>query len=273
MNNFEDLIVVGENKFAIFNKVTCKYLTKKIYDSILLSPSGNHILTKIKKNKESIDYICYIFNENQILQCPNLIFKDEFIKNTAIAFSKDSQKKHLVNNKGIILSNGFDFIEHIAGTLYQAQTYSQDKKRIENINILNNNGEILPLTFDDFKTEINPTLNEIQTFEDLLTHIDKYGIEITHISNFRPKSMTEILLLFNTSINYIKKNNLDLHNLFYLVSAYKNVIHYKNFNIDIPKENFDFDLSFFKINRIELNNIKKYIINELIEPIYNWHTK
>lgn len=274
MNNFEDLIIVGKEKFAIFNKTKCKYLTKKVYDSILLSPSGNHILTKIKKSKHSdIDYICYIYNNKQILKYPNLIFKECFIGNTSIAFVKDLQKKCLVNNHGEIISKGFDYIEHLIGKLYYGYTLTETKNRINNINIININGEILPLTFNNIDSVLTLYANELQTLEDLVKNIDKYGVEITHISKFRPMSTSELLIIINKSIEYIKNNNTDITELLYLIGAYKHIVNNKNFKIDIPKENFDIDLSFSKINRIELNNIKKHIISELIEPIYKWHTR
>lgn len=268
MNYFEDLIVVGKEKLAIFNKTTCEFITDKIYDQILLSPSGNHILMEIQKEDTLNQLYSIMDNSYRITKYPNLIFKNQFIGSSAIAFEKNLEKTYLVNNNGEIISEGFDYIEHLVGNLYQTHALSANKRKIEKVSIINTNGESLPFTFSNIDTQLTLYANELQTLEDLIKNIEKYGVEVTHISNFIPISTTELLIIINSVINNINTKNKNPLDIFYLVSAYKNVINYKTFNIDLPKSSFNIDLSFSNINKIELNNIKKEFINQLIEPIY-----
>lgn len=281
---YQNLVVVGDKKLGIFNVKTCKYITKKIYDEVVLSPFDNNC-NIVKNYKENI-YVAIVRNDGTFIECPdfeNIVF----YHNKGIATDKNTQKQYLINSDGKIISKGFDKIIYNCSQYFYGFTFkNKNSSEVKNVKLLDCNGKILPFTFEleedytdlrHFESNNNfnfvySTPNEIKTFKDLIDAVKKYGLYIPYIVNKRIKSTNQLLKLYKTYLNEIKNKDLDLKEIFVLTDIYKDLTHSK-VDLDVAKESFDFDVKKFKnpVSIIEKNIIYKTLWGEFLSPMYEYN--
>lgn len=297
-NNFEDLIVVGDKKRGIFNKRTCQYILNKDYDCVLLSQCGNHIVKNYTyfdeidektgetyQRRETV-FNAIVNNDGKIVEYKDLVFCDKFIGDVAVAYSKKSNRRHLVNCKGEISSDGFDRIEYINCGLYYAfnlrdnENYNpniaelSDRWFVEDLRLINKKGEVLPFTLvlDGIENPIYSKIKEINSFKSFVNAIKKYGCGIAHVgfTYVEPKSISELLQVINAGINYVKQNSKDISEVLSLVGVFSRSLMMKEIELDVKFNDIEFDLEMLCLG-IEMNYYKKHIMGTLIEPIYKFN--
>lgn len=297
-NNFEDLIVVGDKKRGIFNKRTCQYVLNKEYDCVLLSKCGSHIVKNYKlfdevdektgetyQRRETV-FNAIVDNDGNITEYKDLVFFDEFNGFVTVAYSKNTNKRHLINNKGELLSDGFDRIEYINCGLYYAFDLRENKNYdpnnfeqstrwfIEGLKLVNKKGEVLPFTLvlPDVENPIYSKIKEIDSFKSFVSAIEKYGCGIAHVgfTCIDPKSISELLQVINAGINHAKQNSKDISEVLSLVDVFSRSLMMKEIELDVKFNNIEFDFEMLCLG-IEMNYYKKHIMNTLIEPIYKFN--
>jgi len=292
----QDLIVSSKNgKFGIFDTRQSFYLTQHIYDGVMLSDCGNHIVYKGKKiyNEKgehvstNITYSAIVDNCGNVKEFSDLEFgfNGKFINGVCPAYNKKTKKVHLVNNKGEILSEGFTRIapvgydKNIFG-LYYGLVYNdkKDKKgelKLKERKLIFKNGEEIKVKFND----INACFGDlyVKEFEDISVvreYIFKYG---ANILDLLPEK------IFKVNDNYFKLLLSVSDNCFYNKDYAAQILYatklltakaelykpHKEFKGVRRKINFEKEcvepitsqFHLFGLNLLERNIIEKYILN------------
>ena len=195
-----------KEKCALYDKKNSVCLTRFAYDDIIISYGDYHILLKYAKDfnakflytketiKNGITYSGLIDNYGRITEFKDLVFgltgsfEDAFnIFDTTFAFSKKTNKVHIVNAKGEILSEGYDRIYKVEPSNinfgpYVAINYSDKSyKQIQEFHILNYDGRMLNYqnTFDDFNNFRDVKISAFSDVNELCNAISEYGPAVT----------------------------------------------------------------------------------------------
>ena len=207
---FQDLTMVGNNgKYGIFDKKQCKYLAPTIYNHILLSQSGYHIVCKWKKpmtlieyakladetNEQTttlgttiknIDYTAIVDNSSNFTEIPNLILglNNGFSReNRCIAYNKSDKKFYLVDEKGNFKSKGYDDLDILNFDLvhmcYKAMSINGLQK---NYTIIDKDGNTL-----DIKLKLSSDMRRISLDDsqyengNIFKYLREYGMCIMRL--------------------------------------------------------------------------------------------
>ncbi|MBE5746237.1 MAG: helix-turn-helix transcriptional regulator [Clostridiales bacterium] len=214
-SNPQDLILSEKNgKYAIYDKKQSVYLTGHLYDAIMLSESGNHIVYntkdvivdgKVYKNNK-ITYSAICNNFGNIKEFPNLEFgfNGGFgLFDVCPAFNKKTKKIHLVNNKGEVLSKGYIRIHQIGAEsginlgLYFGLKYNfvNEEVKVETRDLLYLDGTNIDVNFEDINDNLSPKVKEFKNLDVVIDYIKKYGPNILMLT---PNN------IFKESENYYK---------------------------------------------------------------------
>ena len=291
-------MLLAIKKRGIFNKRTCQYILNKDYDCVLLSQCGNHIVKNYTyfdeidektgetyQRRETV-FNAIVNNDGKLTEYKDLVFYDEFIGGVAVAYSKKSNRRHLINCKGEISSDGFDRIEYINCGLYYAynlrdnENYNPDifeqsnRWFIEDLRLINKKGEVLPFTLilDEVQNPIYSKIKEINSIKKFVSAIEKYGCGIANVevAYAGPKSISELLQVINAGINFAKQNSKDISEVLSLVDIFSRSLMMKEIELDVKFNDINFDLEMLCLG-IEMNYYKKHIMGTLIEPIYKFN--
>lgn len=197
-SNPQDLILLEKNgKVALFDKKQSVYLTGHLYDNIIISESGNHIVYKTKdivedgiayKNRR-ISYSAVCDNFGNIKEYPNIEFgfNGAFgLYNVCPAYNKKTKKVHLVNSNGEVLSKGYTRIQKIENVsemnfgLYFGLKFNfvNEELEVETKDLLNLDGNVIDVTFEDINDDFSPKVVEYKDIDIVIDHIKKYGPNI-----------------------------------------------------------------------------------------------
>lgn len=200
-SNPQDLMCVEKNgKVALFDKKQSVYLTAHLYDNILISESGNHIVYKTKdivedgkvyKNRR-ISYSAVCDNFGNIKEYPNLEFgfNGAFgLYNVCPACNKKTKKVHLVNSNGEVLSRGYTRIQQIENLemnfgLYFGLKFNfiNEELKVETKDLLYLDGNVIDVTFEDINDNLSSKVVEYKDIDIVIDHIKKYGPNIIALS-------------------------------------------------------------------------------------------
>lgn len=248
-SEFTNLIVISKNgKQAIFDQSKSVYLTQYLYDRIILSKSGNHIVVIDKEYRDikgdmhkKIIYSAVVNNMGKVSEFSDLEFGNYgyFYKDVCPAYSKTTKKIHLVTNEGKILSKGYTNIRPVSTEmrfgLYYGINYSKEKDEIIlNIKLLNNKGEELNYKFDtdnikEFDLE-NVFPFEIKEFNNLSFLIESMKKESIELIKFAPRNILERSENYYKIMNAIIEDCLDLSDeekrlkIHFLIGVFTNAI-------------------------------------------------
>ena len=197
-SKYENLTQVEKNnKTGLFDVRQSKFLVPPIYDRILKSKYGYHIVATLKKPIDVQDYFKYtennglidntlfspienikstdvIDNDGNLKEFPNLILGlcHEFDRhNKCIAYNKHDHLYYLVNENGKKRSEGYDEIDIVAPYFQERLYYAvKDNKHC----ILDKDGQVLPI-----KIQRNGfakyTLQQKLSDEEIYQYIKNYG--------------------------------------------------------------------------------------------------
>lgn len=268
----EDLIVVRKNrKSAIFNKETSEFVTEHLYDEIILSDSGNHVVYIGDEMLGEITYSAIINNQGQALEFPNLVF--EYYSgfnmfNRSIAKCKETDKKCIVDNNGNILSeqydriskidNNYDFGVYYAANYYPLEEFGRGEKDRK---ILNFDGREIKLTIFDDGEHKEVKVLEFKDIDNIELYIRNFGPSLISLIPRMMFKEDEIYPRIIKAVNVFAKHHPMLKKV--MISAIelleKMVSYYRNnkeYNVqDLYPEKFHAS------TQIEVNDIKKKIKN------------
>jgi len=197
-SNPQDLILSEKNgKFALFDKKQSVYLTGHLYDHIIISESGNHIVYntkdviedgKIYKNNR-ISYSAICDNFGNIKEYPNLEFgfNGTFgLFDVCPAYSKKTKKVHLVNNSGEVLSKGYTRITKVGteseinfGLYFGLKfKYENEELKVETRDLIYLDGKNINVTFEDINDNLSPKVKEFRDINIVTEYLKKYGTDI-----------------------------------------------------------------------------------------------
>lgn len=237
INTASDLVVATKNnKGAIFNKSKSIYITPHIYDRILLSKYNYHIvynaddffdeetgLTHKKAGK--INYSAIIDNNGTVIEYPHLVFGRGIntfnIFGNCVANSKEDKLDYLVNYKGEILSQGFDRIKPVdidndLGLYYGIDYFENNGNLdIKNQKLIDKDGNLIDVTFiDELGWTTYGDIKEINSFDDLLMYIEKYGpliLDLCHTREYFENDSNYFSIIgsiANYSMKFYKENEI-----------------------------------------------------------------
>jgi len=278
-SNPNDLILLEKNgKFALFDKKQSVYLTGHLYDYIIISESGNHIVYKTKdvvedgkvyKNRK-ITYSAICDNFGNIKEYSNLEFgfNGAFgLFNVCPAYNKKTKKVHLVNNKGEVLSKGYTRIQQIGNGseinfgLYFGLKFNfvNEEIKVETRDLLYLDGNIVDVTIEDINENLSPKVIEFKDIDFVIDHIKKYGAgilslcpnDIFKISENYPKIIMAINDFAKSSKYYRLMFGYTINTLNEFADALKPQAKIKlNKELICPKQ-------IYTNNKIEINIINK----------------
>lgn len=127
-SNPKDLIISEKNrKYAIYDSSQSIYLTQHIYDGIILSDYGHHIVYKahdfvndeghVLQGRGDMYYSAIVDNQGNIKEFDDILFGYlyyPFYENVNPAELKSTGKIHLVTSEGKIISNGYKQIRALS---------------------------------------------------------------------------------------------------------------------------------------------------------------
>lgn len=214
----KDLIVSKKNsKCAIFDKEQSIYLTEHVYDGILLSSCGNHIVYKsedfitdegeVMPCRGEIFYSAIVNNFGEVREFPNLVFgyNGSFNNNVCTALNKATNLVHLVNANGEILSAGYQRIKPVDIEcnlgLYYGINYGKNQD-VEKRVLIYQNGEEITLAFDDINAPWGDCkLVELSNLDNTILNLKKYGANLIKLlpENVfeKPENYAKIILAIN----------------------------------------------------------------------------
>lgn len=215
-SDFDDLIIVGGSRKAIYDNYRCVYLTPKIFDFILLSECGYHIgiikdedkvVVGRSRTLDDLGEICYsavIDNYGNINSYENIRFgyttaevitggHNRFYEGVTVAKDTSDGLIYLVNYKGEKLSDGYGIIDNgIGGGLYMALNYFVDgngKKYLARKVLLDSAGiEIYDLDFDqkeyygEDEDDFKLVMSKLSDIDVLVEKIEKYGAGLVEVA-------------------------------------------------------------------------------------------
>lgn len=290
-----DLIVVknSKNKSAIFDRNKSEYLTQHIYDRILLSPSGHHIVVKnddyidddgtIRKNAGAINYSAIVDNFGNVTEFSDLVFGTcgPFYEDSCIVASLKTNRGYLANFEGKLISkdywrvrvvdreNNFGIYYGIERGEKNVNGLYEESSRV----LLSQDGEEINLKVEKQEYDIYPQITNLSNAEQAYSYIKKYGPNLLLLL---PNEFFKV----NANYNLFIKATIE-HSLDHLKYTKKNLEFYYAFNLlkqkaDVFNDGFVktelVDKSVFDIladkrmYRIEQNYIKKMIC-DLFEKI------
>lgn len=279
----EDLIIAKKNnKYAIFNKEISEFLTEHLYDMIILSYSGNHIVcnydTFIDEDgnecPNNITYSAIVDNQGHLTSFPTLEFgfNGAFnMFNVCPARFKETNKVHLVDANGNILSAGYDRIYRIdkqndLGIYCGVYYYPPEEKRsfednIKSRAILNYNGKEIKFTISSEIYNNDVKVAELQDINNIESYIKSYGPNIIKLI---PEDMFKEMAVYPriiSAVNKFAKSHQMLKNLLLItIELLENKANiYKPIKTSDIDTNSLFDEEFFSPNPIEKNYITKKI--------------
>ncbi len=183
----EDLIVVKKNrKSAIFNKETSEFITEHLYDEIILSDSGNHVVYNEDLFMD-ITYSAIVNNQGKITEFPNLIFgySGGFnMFNRCIAKLKGTDLEYLVDNKGNLISNGYTRINRLSKKddfgIYCAVNHYPlgNGYKIKERKIINSDGKELKFTISNEGADNDIQAPELQDMNNIEFYVRNFGPNI-----------------------------------------------------------------------------------------------
>lgn len=264
----KDLIVKENNgKHAIFDKQQKIYLTPPIYDGVLLSDFGLHVVYNLgAKHKTGIRYSAVVNNFGHIKTFEDVIFGVScgFYGDACPAFCKKTNLVHLVDKRGEILSKGFSEMfpvdSNVNFGIYYGGSYKKwqkDKtKGFALVEIINYDGFVLNLTV--VKDDNNAFVcKEFKSIDVVCKYINRYGPKILPlVGEDVYKRADNYFKILNLTNNYLVTNFGESTNILYAINILeKNVYLCKN------KTNQNFD--FTKI--VAKTDIQKDIISQQIK--------
>ena len=221
-SNPSDLIISKKNgKCAIYDKEQSIYLTEHIYDGIIISSCGNHIVYKAKdliadsgvriSGRGEIFYSAVVNNFGEVKEFPNLVlgYNGGFNNNICPALNKTTNFVHLVDGNGDILTEGFQRIKPVDTEcnlgLYYGINYGNNQD-IQKRVLLYQNGEQINLKFDD----INAPWGECKLFE--LSNLDKAVLNLkmygANLIKLLPDNVFEIAENYAKIISAVNEHSI-----------------------------------------------------------------
>lgn len=284
-----DLIISSNvGKFAIFDKAQNIYLTHHIYDGILLSNCGNHIVYKTQqfidnKKRESrnvkITYSAIVDNLGNVKEFADLEFgfNGSFVSGVSPAYSKASAKVYLVNNKGELLSRGFSRIQPVDVEanfgLYYGLAWEKkesEDKRLSERKLIYKTGETVELNFDDINVPVlDLRIAKLKNLDIVVDAIKKFGANILQFVPDELFQNGENYPRILTAVHEHALNDCYASQLMYasnillrkadLFIPVKEKVFGKMVQENFMTQNFAFPFKFGQINSIEENLIKSQI--------------
>lgn len=286
----KDLVCVEKNeKLAIFDKKQGVYLTPFIYDYVVISPYGYHVvanfddivdMNKVYKNVGEQVFCGLMDNDGNVRKLEGFEFAyiGHFCQlGVCSAVCKENKKQYLINHYGKVLSEGYERLipvdDHGHYGLYYGINMKENFKLcddpVEKIDLLNYTGEKINVEFEDIQVfEQNLIAKNLNRMSRVTKYINSYGLNILKIlpNNVFEKASNYVIMLKEV-INYLKQSLLQEEpskSVLYAIKILKEKAAKLNPKVDCKLEQAMLD---FTAN-LPVKNVEKFKITNQLHKFY-----